>query len=304
MPSRQAYRWAPVHSPGYLCSPDLYFLNSRIANGAAEGCPVCYNVLMKTKHPLLIAGNWKMNPTTLGAARELFLDIRNRLGTRARNTDVVVAPPLPFISELEQLAPSKRIELAAQDVSYEKSGAHTGEVSISMLKSVGVSYVILGHSEMRARGESDHDINASTNAVLRAQLSAIVCVGEEERDAHGEYFSFVESQLRAAIADVPKTKLSHLVIAYEPVWAIGTGKTATAEDVEEMKLFIAKVLADHFGRSAAEKIRILYGGSVTKKNARVLLEEGAVDGFLIGGSSLRPAEFVEIVNSAETHGDA
>lgn len=258
---------------------------------------------MKTKHPLLIAGNWKMNPSTLGQARELFLDIRTRLGKRARTTDVVIAPPFPFITELEKLSPSKRIELSAQDVFYEQSGAHTGEVSVSMLKSVGVSYFILGHSEMRARGESDHDINADAIAVLKARLFAIVCVGEETRDAHGDYFTFVERQLHAALAGVPKSKLSHLVIAYEPVWAIGTGKHATAEDVQEMKLFIQKVLTDNYGRTAAAKVRILYGGSVNKKNAKELLAQSGVDGFLIGGASLRPAEFVEIVNIAESHGD-
>lgn len=245
-----------------------------------------------------------MNPPTIGLARKLFLDIRTRLGNRPRKTHVVVAPPLPFISELEQLAPSKRIEIAAQDVFYEKSGAHTGEVSVSMLKSVGVSYVILGHSEMRARGESDYDINADTLAALRSGLTAIVCVGEKLRDSHGSHFTFVETQLSAALADVPKTKLSQLVIAYEPVWAIGTGKNATPEDVQEMKLFIQKVLADRFGRSVASKVGILYGGSVTKKNAKILLENGEVDGFLIGGASLRPAEFVQIVNLAETHGSA
>ena len=256
---------------------------------------------MKTKKPLLIAGNWKMNPATLGIARKLFLDIRNRLKRQSKSVDVVIAPPLPFISELEQLAPSRRILLAAQDVFFEKAGAHTGEVSISMLKSVGVSYVIIGHSEMRARGESDHDINAATRAVIAANVTAIVCVGEEVRDTHGNHFTHVESQLHAAVTGFPKSKLSRLVIAYEPVWAIGTGETATPEDVEEMKLFIQKVLVDHFGRAGAKKIRILYGGSVNKKNAKQLLEESAVDGFLIGGASLRPAEFVEIVTLAKAY---
>lgn len=256
---------------------------------------------MKTKKPLLIAGNWKMNPATLGIARKLFLDIRNRLKGQSKMVDVVIAPPLPFISELEQLAPSKRIELAAQDVFFEKAGAHTGEVSVSMLKSVGVAYVIIGHSEMRARGESDHDIMAATQAVVAANVTAIVCVGEETRDTHGNHFTHVEAQLHAALSGFKKSKLSRLVIAYEPVWAIGTGKTATPEDVEEMKLFIQKVLADHFGRAAAGKIRVLYGGSVNKKNAKQLLEESAVDGFLIGGASLRPAEFVEIVKLSQVH---
>lgn len=259
---------------------------------------------MKKTQPLMVAGNWKMNPATLGQARKLFLDIRGRLKGHPRKTEILIAPPVPFISELEQLAPSKRIELGAQDVFFEKSGAYTGEVSVSMLKSVGVSHVIIGHSEMRARGESEHDINAVANAVLNAGLTAIVCVGEQIRDSHGHYFNFVEKQLLAAIAGVPKTRLTRLVIAYEPVWAIGTGRTATPEDVEEMKLFIQKVLVDHFGRGATGKIRILYGGSVRKKNAAELLEKSMVDGFLIGGASLRPAEFAEIITITETYDKA
>ena len=258
---------------------------------------------MKKTQSLMVVGNWKMNPANLGQARKLFLGIRDRLESHPRKIEVVIAPPIPFVSELNQLAPSKRIELGAQDVFFEKSGAHTGEVSVPMLKSVGVSHVIIGHSEMRARGESNHDINAATNAVLTAGLTAIVCVGEESRDSHGDYFNFVEAQLLSAITDVPNTKLKHLVVAYEPVWAIGTGKTATAEDVHEMRLFIQKVLTDHFDRNTAGKIRILYGGSVRKKNALELLEQSLVDGFLIGGASLKPAEFVEIINIAETYGN-
>ncbi|MAZ29662.1 triose-phosphate isomerase [bacterium] len=253
------------------------------------------------KHTPLIVGNWKMNPATLAKAKKLFIDIRNKVQHRPQYTKPVVAPPFPFISEIERLAPSRRIELAAQDVFFESIGAHTGEVSIPMLKSVGVSMVIVGHSERRARGESDEEIYRDVQAVLNAKTTVIICVGEKERDAHGNYFSVVEAQLRAALRDVAAKDLKRVVIAYEPVWAIGTGKTASAEDAHEMKLFIQKLLTDRFSRRAADTVRVLYGGSVNKRNAAELLHVGGVDGFLIGGASLRASEFVHIINTAEEY---
>ena len=257
---------------------------------------------MSTKTPTpLVIGNWKMNPKTLGHAKQLFLDIRKGLGRRQRHVEVMVAPPFPYLSEMRRLSPSQRIALAAQDVFFERAGAYTGEVSVSMLKSVGVSAVIAGHSERRARGEEDVEIYQDVLAILAERLTAIVCVGEQKRDREGNYFSVVEAQLRAALRDVKVNQLNRLVIAYEPVWAIGTGKNATSKDAEEMKLFIQKILTDRFGRSVTRKIRILYGGSVRAKNATALLSEGTVDGFLIGGSSLRASEFVRIVEHAHAH---
>lgn len=256
------------------------------------------------KHSPLIVGNWKMNPPTLARAKQLFMDVRSRLKHRTEHVIPVVAPPFPFISEIERLSPSRRIELAAQDVFFESIGAHTGEVSVPMLKSVGVSMVIVGHSERRARGESDDEIYRDVQAVLAAKVTVIICVGEHERDTHGNYFSVVEAQLRAALRDVPPAALKRVVIAYEPIWAIGTGTTATPEDAHEMKLFIHKFLTDRFNRSAAAQVRILYGGSVNKRNATPLLEVGHVDGFLIGGASLKAAEFVAIIHQAEQYATA
>jgi triosephosphate isomerase len=252
-------------------------------------------------HTPLIIGNWKLNPTTLGHAKRLFLDIRKGIGRRKRDVTIMVAPPFPFISEMERLSPSQRIGLAAQDVFFENTGAYTGEVSVPMLKSVGVTAIIAGHSERRARGESDEEIYRDIQSILDARLTAIICVGERARDKEGNYFSVVEAQLRAALRDVTKRQLRYVVIAYEPVWAIGTGKTATPKDAEEMKLFIQKLLTDRFGRSAARSVRILYGGSVKPGNTLPLLEDGTVDGFLVGGSSLRASDFVGIINHATTY---
>ncbi|MFT7506996.1 MAG: triosephosphate isomerase [Acidimicrobiales bacterium] len=255
---------------------------------------------MKVHTPLII-GNWKMNPATLGNARKLFLDTRKAIGRKKLVSLVAVAPPFPFLSEMERLSPSQRIGLSAQDVFFESIGAHTGEVSLPMLKSVGVTSVIIGHSERRAAGETDEEIYKDVQAVFKSGITAIVCVGEKARDEHGNYFGIVEAQMRSALRDVPKTKLAQLVIAYEPVWAIGTGNHATPEDVHEMKLFIQKIIADQFGRKAIKKVRVLYGGSVKSKNAQELFEVGQVDGFLIGGASLKPKEFAEIIHIAETY---
>lgn len=257
---------------------------------------------MKKQHTPLIVGNWKMNPATIGKARELFLSIRKEIGRKKLDTQIAIAPPFPFLSEMERLSPSQRIGLSAQDVYFENIGAHTGEVSLPMLKSVGVSSVIVGHSERRAAGESDEEIYKDIQTIFKSTLTAIICVGEQARDQHGNYFGIVEAQLRSAIRSVPKNKLKQLVIAYEPVWAIGTGKHATPEDVHEMKLFIQKIIADQFGRNAIAKVRILYGGSVKKKNAEELLTVGGVDGFLIGGSSLKAKEFASIIHIAEAYG--
>ncbi|MEL6802995.1 MAG: triose-phosphate isomerase [Bacteroidota bacterium] len=244
-------------------------------------------------------GNWKMNPSTLGKAQKLFLDIRKGLGRRKTQVEIAVTPPTPFLSELSRMSPSNRIHLGAQDVSHLDGGAHTGEVSVSMIKSVGAEYVIAGHSERRAAGESDEEIYKDIRASIKAGLQVVVCVGEQHRDAHGNYFGVVEAQLRAAIDDLTLADLKKISIAYEPVWAIGTGETATPADAEEMRLFIQKIIADHFGRKAVDAMRILYGGSVKKTNAAALLTNSQIDGFLIGGASLKASEFVNIVNIAE-----
>jgi len=255
---------------------------------------------MKTQS-LLVVGNWKLNPATVGGAKKLFIEIRSKLGRKKLQTQVVVAPPFPFLSELQRLSPSGRIMLAAQDVFFENTGAHTGEVSLPMLKSVGVTSVIVGHSERRAAGESDVEIYKDLQTIFKSGVTAIVCVGETVRDPQAHYYSVVEAQLRSALRGVVKSKLGQLVIAYEPVWAIGTGAHATPADVQEMKLFIQKVMTDVLGRSAAAKVRVLYGGSVNQKNAAELLAVSAVDGFLVGGASLKADEFGAIINVVETY---
>jgi len=238
-----------------------------------------------------------MNPKTMKMAEKLCRDVQTR-ASKTRGVDVVIAPPAVYLGELGKLIKGKKVALGAQDVFFESGGAHTGEISASMLRSVGATYIITGHSERRARGEDDEEVYKDTEAVLKSGATAIVCVGERERDTHGDYLSLVEKQVRTALQGVAKTKLSKVVIAYEPIWAIGTGNTATPQDAHEMKLFIQKVLSDVYGRIALSKVRVLYGGSVNAKNAEALMTEGVVDGFLVGGASLRAAEFASIIKTA------
>ena len=242
-----------------------------------------------------------MNPATIQKAIELFDEIKRTIPKKSTVVQIVVAPPSIYMAALHPRAKKTIITVRAQNVFSEKEGAFTGEISISMLKSLEITHVILGHSERRARGETDEEINKKILAVLAQKCTAVLCVGEKKRDAQGDYFTFIESQLKKDLANVPKSALSRLVIAYEPIWAIGTGAHATAEDVQEMKLFLQKTLTGLFERSAIPKVRILYGGSVNKENAHELLEEGGADGFLIGGASLKALEFTEIIRISDAY---
>lgn len=245
----------------------------------------------------LIIGNWKMNPGTKQSARRLFKDVQKGVA-RIRDVDVAVAPPDVFLSLFDK---TKRPVLCAQNVHWEKLGPRMGEVSVVMFKDIGVKEIIVGHSDRRAAGETNEEVNKKIHTVLKEGLTAILCVGEQKRDTGARYFNFIEKQIHEACAGVAKTKMSQLVIAYEPIWAIGTGKNATPNDAHEMKIFIQKVLTHLYGRNVAMRVRILYGGSVNAKNAEALLTEGMVNGFLVGGASLRSEEFIEIIKIAHTH---
>lgn len=249
-------------------------------------------------HTPLVVGNWKANPMTLDKAKSLFVAIRKE-ARKVEGVEVVIAPPFPFLQPINKLSPSGRIGVGAQNMYWEMGGAHTGEVSLSMLQSVGVRYIIIGHSERRAMGETDEEVQKKAVLALKHKLTTIVCVGEQKRDTGGEYLDLVKAQVKSLLKAVNQpSQLKHLVIAYEPIWAIGTGKTATPQDAYEMKLFIQKVIADTLDRKAVAKIRILYGGSVKKHNAMELMQDGEVDGFLVGGASLLADDFCSIVKSA------
>lgn len=247
---------------------------------------------------MLIAGNWKMN-LDLVAARQLAGALRNSLDA-SDDVHVAVCPPFVALDALYGILHGSGIHLGAQNMHSADSGAFTGEVSAGMLRSVGCRYVILGHSERRAFfGETDEDVHAKAVQAIAHRLIPIVCVGErlEERDA-GREEEVVGSQLRGALTDVQLSGASDVVVAYEPVWAIGTGRTASPEQAQAMHAFIRRELTALFGADTAAGVDILYGGSMKPDNAHELLTQPDVNGGLIGGASLSAASFLAIVAAA------
>ena len=250
---------------------------------------------MKHTNSLVVA-NWKLNPTTLAEAKNLYNEIRRKLKNHDTAT-VVVAPPFLYIPELAKTLKKEGVKLGAQDIFYEEIGPFTGEISASQLADFGVSYVIVGHSERRALGETDEQVNRKIQAALKRRLTPIVCIGEKTRDEQGSFFNHMEAQIKSLTSGLLAKDLTKIVIAYEPIWSIGTGKAATVEDVKEMQLFIVSTLTKLYDRKNAEKVAILYGGSVKASIAKDLYEQGGMQGFLVGGASLNAEEFVNIVKS-------
>ncbi|MDR3665850.1 MAG: triose-phosphate isomerase [Ignavibacteriaceae bacterium] len=247
----------------------------------------------------VIAGNWKMN-NDLKETQNLISKLTSGLSMDNLNCDVIVCPAFTSLSEAHTLLKDTKIKLGAQNMYFETSGAFTGEISDSMLKSVGCEYVIIGHSERRTIfGETDELIN---NKIKKANLSAlkpIFCVGEllEEREA-GITEKVIEKQIRSGLMDISSEEMSNIIIAYEPVWAIGTGKTASPEQADEVHKFIRSLIYDKYGASISENVIIQYGGSVNNKNAKELLSKKDIDGALVGGASLKSDAFIEIILAA------
>lgn len=216
----------------------------------------------------------------------------------AAATEVVVAPPFTALRAVAEAARGSRVHVAAQDVHWEKQGAHTGDVSAAMLVDAGCTHVIIGHSERRAdHGETDEQVNRKLKAAIAAGLTAVVCVGETlaQRDA-GETRQVLERQLRQSLAGLTLHEFSHMMIAYEPVWAIGTGRTATPEMAAESHRYLRDLARQGFGEAAASQLRILYGGSVKPENIAALMAQEEIDGALVGGASLDVESFWSIVN--------
>ena len=246
----------------------------------------------------IVAGNWKMNITRAETAA-LVAGIKTEAGN-IHTVETVICVPFTDLDTAAQALKGSSIGLGAQNVHWAEKGAFTGEISTAMLKELGVNYVIIGHSERRQYfGETDDSVNKRTKAALAAGLKPIVCVGETlaEREA-GQTTKVVERQVRAGLAGLAGTDWDKLVIAYEPVWAIGTGKTATTAQAQEVHAFIRKLLAELAGAEAAAKIRIQYGGSMKPENAKELMSQPDIDGGLIGGASLEAKSFADIVRGA------
>jgi triosephosphate isomerase (TIM) len=245
----------------------------------------------------IIAGNWKMYKL-LSEAVETALALKP-LVANANHCEVVIAPVFVHLKTVADRLEGSNIKVAAQNCSFEaKQSANTGEVSAEMLKDIGASHVIIGHSERRQfYGESDNSVNAKTKTSIAFGLTAIVCVGEllAEREA-GNAESVVKTQLVNGLSGLTTSDMERIIIAYEPVWAIGTGKTATPEQAQEMHAFIRQVLTETQGNEVAQATRILYGGSVKPENIKELMKNEDVDGALVGGASLEADSFAKIVN--------
>ena len=246
-----------------------------------------------------VAGNWKMNMTASEVAP--YLEVFRLETENVDNVDIVLIPPFTAIAKASEiLGGTQKIRIGAQNLSPEAKGAYTGEVSAGMLRDLFVRYVLVGHSERRRLfGETDELVRRKLVTALSSELRPILCVGEtlEERQA-GQEKAVLEGQLRAALEGLSPEELSEVIVAYEPVWAIGTGLTATPEQAQEAHHFIRDHLAKLAGKSVAAKARILYGGSVTPSNARELMSCPDIDGALVGGASLDPRGFSEIVAAA------
>jgi triosephosphate isomerase len=243
----------------------------------------------------IVAGNWKMNMLVAEAEALVKALLSGLRGTEG--VDVVVAPPFPALYPVGRLLRGSPIALAAQNLHWEASGAYTGEVSASMLLDVGCRYVIVGHSERRQYfGETDETANRRVRAALAAGLEPILCVGEvlEERRA-GRTWEVVGGQIRRGLAGVSRSDAARLVLAYEPVWAIGTGETATPEQAQEVHARMRALMAELYDEPLAQALRIQYGGSVKADNARGLLDQPDVDGALVGGASLKAEAFLGII---------
>ncbi len=243
----------------------------------------------------IIAGNWKMN-NTIAEGVELIKALAP-LVADVNDVDVVACPTATALAAVTEAAKGSKIHVGAQNVHWEPKGAYTGEISTGMLKEIGVEYVILGHSERRDYfGETDEGVNKRARAAFAAGLTPIICCGEslEIREA-GTYIAHVVKQIKAALDGFTADEVGKLVIAYEPIWAIGTGKTATFEQAEEVCKAIREAVAEVFGQAAADAIRIQYGGSVKPATIKDLMAQPNVDGSLVGGASLKAADFSAIV---------
>jgi triosephosphate isomerase len=253
---------------------------------------------MNKERKLIIAGNWKMNKT-VAEALDLVRDLKIELAN-VKEVDIVVCPPFTALESVSKVILDSNIRLGAQNMSEHNVGAYTGEIAAVMLKEFSVRYVILGHSERRQyQKEPDALIARKAAAVHAAALKPIVCIGETlaEREA-GQMKKVLETQVRGSLAGLTKEQMEETIVAYEPVWAIGTGKTATTAQAQEAQAFVRSLLAKMFDETVARRVRIQYGGSVKPSNARELMSQPDVDGALVGGASLEARSFADIVKNS------
>ncbi len=245
----------------------------------------------------LIIGNWKMNPQSEKEAESIF-DGVNKGIKNSKNVNIIICSPFPFLFVYKKLK-MKKIKLGAQDISVEVGGSYTGEVSPSMLSDLGVSYVIVGHSERRKLCDNNKIVNKKLLNALKSKISPVLCIGENLRGTSSEYLLFIKNQLKECLDGVSKIQMKNIIIAYEPVWAIGkdSERGATSEEFMEMKIYIKKILSDIYGLMTAHSTPIIYGGSVNRENANEFIKKGNADGLLVGRDSLSPKKFIAIIKT-------
>jgi triosephosphate isomerase (TIM) len=248
----------------------------------------------------IIVGNWKMNPTSLAEAQNIFKKIKST-ASRLRSTHVVMCPPSVYLLKFAQGKTRGKpvIGVGAQDVYFESQGAYTGEVSALMLKDLGLSHVIVGHSERRARGETDELISKKALAALEAGIHPIICVGETARDPQSLYLDTLKEQIKNSLSKIPKKLLGQIIVAYEPVWAIGAKEAMDPATIEEMTIFVKKVISDISDHQNGISTPVLYGGSINFRNAPDIMTRGKVDGLLVGRESVNTPGFVELLKAVD-----
>lgn len=248
----------------------------------------------------IVAANWKLNPETLEEAKKIFNATRDA-AKGLKNTDVIVCPPYPFVQPLAKLNRPKNLFLGSQNISAEQKGAFTGEVSGGQILDTGAKYSIIGHSERLKMGETTEQVKRKLQMAFDIGLTPILCIGEKERDKEGTYLAILKNQIKEYLTGLQKKDLVGIIIAYEPIWAIGKSwrEAMSPTDIHETTLFIKKVIGENFGKDIAAGAKILYGGSVEGEGAEAIMEYGNIEGFLVGHASLKPAEFAAILKAAD-----
>lgn len=243
----------------------------------------------------LLIANWKMNPPSFKEAKKL-LEAAKKAADNAKNVTIIIAPPAIYLRELRGAYKGKKLSFAVQNAHAEAAGSFTGEISMMQAKDAGASYVIVGHAERRAMGESNDDTRQKVAAAVALSLSPILCVGETLRTQDGEHFNLIKEQLKAGFADVLVAKIPRVTIAYEPVWAIGATVAMSPRDMHEMAIFIRKTIVGLYGEKGMA-VKILYGGSIDDTNAAAMLKDGDVAGLLVGRASADPEKLSALVKA-------
>jgi len=241
----------------------------------------------------LVIANWKANPSTLIEAKKLLTGVKRGLGKKLK-ADIIICPPFIFLSELNKIK-AKEIKLGSQDVFW-KDGAFTGEVSAKMLKDIGSEYVIVGHSERRDKGETNKMVNKKIRACLAEKIIPIFCIGETKKQKEtGKTFEVLKEQMKEGLQNISRNQIKKIIIAYEPIWAIGTGKNCAYDEVMSMNLLIKKNLAELYNQEISKKVRIIYGGSVNSSSVEGYIKESMMNGVLVGDASLKAKDFIAIL---------